>query len=225
MPSLQKLKIKGAIFDTVQTVARKRPVMDRFGVLPNTELSTIASFDSETMKWLAEIRLLSDSTLRPNSSITDGSSFDAFWRTLVYNRGTNNETSPNDTAATWLGNSFGYWYLLIKLRIQMQRGPDHHHMRAAEYILQELATPFEDWYESLCHERHFFVSEQGRIGWVPLRTIAGDQICTILGMRIPVVLRKVENGWELIGGCYVHGVMDGELWDFEDLEWEFLTIV
>jgi hypothetical protein len=43
----------------------------------------------------------------------------------------------------------------------------------------------------------------------------GDMVCIIFGCSVPVVLRKVSTGggnahYEVIGECYVHGMMDGE---------------
>ncbi|CAI6337710.1 unnamed protein product [Periconia digitata] len=42
----------------------------------------------------------------------------------------------------------------------------------------------------------------------------GDTIAVLFGSRVPFILRKVEseveNGYRLIGDCYIHGLMDGE---------------
>ena len=41
-------------------------------------------------------------------------------------------------------------------------------------------------------------------------------ICVVKGCATPFVIRSVEQNvdghscWELIGGCYVHGLMNGE---------------
>jgi hypothetical protein len=34
-----------------------------------------------------------------------------------------------------------------------------------------------------------------------------------------MILRPVNDRWEIIGACYVHALMDGELWDLADLRW------
>ena len=45
----------------------------------------------------------------------------------------------------------------------------------------------------------------------PLQTSVGDVICVLFGCDMPVVLRKIdENSYTFIGGCYVHGIMEGE---------------
>ncbi|KAH6713313.1 heterokaryon incompatibility protein-domain-containing protein [Leptodontidium sp. MPI-SDFR-AT-0119] len=55
-----------------------------------------------------------------------------------------------------------------------------------------------------------FISNKGYPGMAPEFAAPGDLICMIFGAICPYVLRKVENGFELIGESYVHGIMDGE---------------
>jgi hypothetical protein len=73
--------------------------------------------------------------------------------------------------------------------------------------------------------RHFFVSENGKFGWVPLRTEVSDQVCVFRGMRIPVIMRPRGDRWGFIGACYVQGSLDGEIWDLDALEWRFMSFV
>jgi hypothetical protein len=56
-----------------------------------------------------------------------------------------------------------------------------------------------------------FLTSQGQI----VRTFginlkARGFICIIFGCRIPMALRRVCSHWELIGGLYVDGIMQGE---------------
>lgn len=54
---------------------------------------------------------------------------------------------------------------------------------------------------------------QGLIGSFPDYTREGDIVVLLLGQELPVVLRPLgdaENGFKLVGMCYVHGIMDGE---------------
>jgi hypothetical protein len=217
----------------VRIVARDRPrppssdisaTNGRIDLL--TALAKVAQYETAMVCWLSEIRLLADPTLSARGSIMDGSSFDAFWRTLVYNCEPRfNYNSPNQRPKAWLAISFGYWYLLKKLYMT-KRWQDNPVNRALHFsILEMLAAPFEEAEGRVRDARNFFVSQQGRIGWVPFRTQAGDRVCVFHGMRIPVILRSQGDRWEFIGACYVHGLMDGEVWDLDGLQWDFISFV
>ena len=65
------------------------------------------------VSFINKARLLSEPEVR-NHSVTSGKTFDAFWRTLLYNRShfsSAEEIQPDNS----VGVSFGYWYLLLKL--------------------------------------------------------------------------------------------------------------
>ena len=56
----------------------------------------------------------------------------------------------------------------------------------------------------------------GLLGQGPPVVPSGDLVCVILGAHTPFLLREnvVHGGqrptYQLVGGCYVHGLMDGE---------------
>jgi hypothetical protein len=56
----------------------------------------------------------------------------------------------------------------------------------------------------------FFRSPKGYIGVADWRALAADYICILLGAPVPVILRRRENHYVLIGEAYVHGFMYGE---------------
>lgn len=189
-------------------------------------IESVAHHENAMISWLSELRLTADPTLNPNGSIMDGRSFEGFWRTLVYNRGPSFDYSnPNQAAADSLSFGFGYWCLLKKLQGSRRRQDDLGRWSSHCEILEYLAAPFEEAEARVRHARKFFVSQQGRIGWVPFRTEVGDRLCVFHGMRIPVVLRARGVKWEFVGACYVHGLMDGEVWDLEGLQWRFMSFV
>jgi hypothetical protein len=53
----------------------------------------------------------------------------------------------------------------------------------------------------------------GPLGQVPLGTKIGDNFAIIDSCGVPFVLRKAEAGYKVVGACYLHGVMHGELRD------------
>lgn len=82
------------------------------------------------------------------------------------------------------------------------------------------------WDRVICHQLHrrvFWVGDK-RIGkgWESIKP--GDYVCVILGCDVPLVLRPVGDYYELIGDCYIDGIMEGEaMKDFEDRKIELET--
>jgi hypothetical protein len=228
----------GAVFDRVRALASKRPPLPRLNSEEHQRIlqghvnidileaaESVSQYETEMVSWLSEIRTLADPTLQ-SPDIMSGSCFDAFWRTLVYNREPQfNYQSPNQKPADWLGISFGYWYLWKKL--MMKRLWQQNIVQDAFFsqLLKTLADPFDKAEGRVRGGRRFFVSKNGRFGWVPLRTKVNDRVCVFRGMRIPVLMRPQGNKWEFIGACYVHGSMDGEIWDLDGLQWRFMSFV
>ncbi|KAI0468437.1 heterokaryon incompatibility protein-domain-containing protein [Xylaria cf. heliscus] len=63
--------------------------------------------------------------------------------------------------------------------------------------------------------RRMFYTESGYIGLGPRLTWDGDRVFLVKGSRTPLLLRPQpqEGKWELLGDCYVHGIMQGEAFD------------
>ncbi|KAH7417920.1 heterokaryon incompatibility protein-domain-containing protein [Cadophora sp. MPI-SDFR-AT-0126] len=61
--------------------------------------------------------------------------------------------------------------------------------------------------------RQLMISKKGYIGLGPVPARQGDLICVLYGCSVPVILRKVDKHYILVGECYVHGLMDGEALD------------
>jgi hypothetical protein len=58
--------------------------------------------------------------------------------------------------------------------------------------------------------RVIFVSGTGWLGLAPWGTVEGDVVFVAVGADVPYVLRAREDGYELVGECYVQGIMEGE---------------
>ncbi|KAK1655115.1 heterokaryon incompatibility protein-domain-containing protein [Colletotrichum phormii] len=56
-----------------------------------------------------------------------------------------------------------------------------------------------------------FVSDDNKIGRCNVVARPGDAIALLFGCPFPVVLRRQELGFELVGACYISGMMYGEL--------------
>ena len=58
--------------------------------------------------------------------------------------------------------------------------------------------------------RTFFITKSGYMGMGPMPLEVGDTICVVLGCNVPLLLRKYEEHYILVGECFVWGLMDGE---------------
>jgi Heterokaryon incompatibility protein (HET) len=56
----------------------------------------------------------------------------------------------------------------------------------------------------------FFTTTSGYAGLGPNPCQPGDKIVIIFGCASPLVLRPIGSHYELVGECYVHGIMHGE---------------
>jgi hypothetical protein len=112
---------------------------------------------------------------------------EAVWRTLVTNK--EDEWTFNEAPGHWAA-TYTVWVNDEGVR----QGRDHFRIAMAQYLF-----------------RNFVISRKGYFGLAPRKTLPGDKICVILGCSVPVVLRKVDKGYRLIGDIYVHGIMKGEV--------------
>lgn len=85
-----------------------------------------------------------------------------------------------------------------------------------DHYFQHRLSSSED-YEAFIRDgligRGIFCSSEGYMGLVPYGTRRGDIICVVLGCKVPIVLRRAladETQWEVVGACYVEGLMNGE---------------
>jgi hypothetical protein len=70
--------------------------------------------------------------------------------------------------------------------------------------------------------RRMMVTSRGFVGAAHRQSQTGDSIVLLKGATLPMVLRKCEGGWRIVGEAYVQGIMNGEFWnkqkegDFEE---------
>lgn len=94
----------------------------------------------------------------------------------------------------------------------------------------ERKPPFGDIASTIgmsVYEKAFFITKEGYIGLGPQDLQVDNEVFVILGSRVPLILRQEKENQKyepqgfslctvchsLIGRCYVHGIMDGEVMD------------
>jgi hypothetical protein len=66
-----------------------------------------------------------------------------------------------------------------------------------------------------CKGRKLFRTTRSDFGLGPRASREGDVCCVLLGSRVPIVLRNVNTHYVLVGEAYLHGFMDGEVFEME----------
>ena len=69
------------------------------------------------------------------------------------------------------------------------------------------------WCLKLLRGRTLFETQDGYVGIGPPSAQPGDAVCVLLGSKVPMLLRPfstvANNGFTVMGECYVHGLDDG----------------
>jgi hypothetical protein len=63
-------------------------------------------------------------------------------------------------------------------------------------------------------------TEKGYVGMVSEATKCGDKIVLLEGGSSPFVLRPLGQQYQIVGACYIHGIMNGEAWSESGLHLE-----
>jgi len=91
--------------------------------------------------------------------------------------------------------------------------------------LQPEAMAYYRLHRDLAGGKLFFLTDDRYMGLAPLDTIEGDRVCVILGCSVPFIVRPTADGWIQVGECYVHGLMEGEAMDMEDIEIQDIRLI
>ncbi|GAW19669.1 hypothetical protein ANO14919_091580 [Xylariales sp. No.14919] len=98
----------------------------------------------------------------------------------------------------------------VSLRFDKIHGP-YDFLRLWLHVKQSVLSDFTVYAQiirALCHR--FFHTANGYLGLGPPATLPGDLVCVLGGCTMPLVLRRVDSHYLLVGQCHVLGLMDGE---------------
>jgi hypothetical protein len=129
-----------------------------------------------------------------------------FWRTLTGNRGQDASNPPH------------YFQRACAFFFASERTTDDQYATAVHDDHPKFVAEFLQRVQAIIWKRRMIITDQERLlGLAPEGVQDGDLICIIFGCSVPVALRKIvgdemtgEHHYELVGDCYVHGMMDGE---------------
>ncbi|KAE9977567.1 hypothetical protein BLS_001276 [Venturia inaequalis] len=124
---------------------------------------------------------------------------ESLWRTLVADRGPNGSPAPvfYRRACHYAFKQTG-----IASAIDTEQLLDNISLSMVKEFLQRV--------QEAVWNRQLIKTKRGYLGLAPDAAEKGDMVCILYGCSVPVVVREAENGnFELVGECYVDGMMEG----------------
>jgi hypothetical protein len=74
--------------------------------------------------------------------------------------------------------------------------------------------------------RSFALTSAGLLGWVPSNSEPGDMVAVFGGAEFPQALRPTRSGhYQILGRCFVPGLMEGQASEMTQIPWETITLI
>ena len=215
-----KLKTTGTIFDTISITSEVAQALTLVELVD--PLSRTSQFIARNVESVLE---------HCQRYSTSCSIFTAFWHTLVAGK----DSSGRRKAPTTAPDDFSPIFALL-IDIATKGSPSildqptfkrkltlaNLKVRQPSKVYRLMQIAFKDAMEC----RRFCVTSNGYMGLFPQTTHVGDEISVISGGHIPFVVRRLSgDDFQLVGECYVHGIMDGEVAQLTKLSRAEMTFV
>ena len=189
------LHVSGIIVDNIKIIDNSVPSGPNQGT---NIISIVESMEFTLRKAIVE-EIVPD-TLDPEHS-------ESFWRTLVADQSM--IFGSHSGSRTPAPRAYARMFSVVRHRSPVPEDflPNLRSPARKEQFVQ----PFRLSLLQTLEGQRFFITNKGLIGIGPGNLRASDVIVIILGADMPFVLRQRGNGFhQLIGVCYVHGIMNGE---------------
>lgn len=215
-PDDSSLVIFGMLFDIVSNIS----------ALADPCLKDLINCNSHTSEFVTRSMHIARKHCQPYPS---GSGlFDAFWQTLVAGKDDSGKMkAPSDFAAIFA--------LLIDSATgtspSMPDQPNPKRKLTIENLkYRRPSRTFRQMqiaYEAAVKERRFGTTSQRYMALFPRGTKEGDEICIFSGGHVPFVVRQQATSslYQLVGECYVHGIMNGEAMHMTGLEMKDIELI
>ncbi|KAG0651481.1 hypothetical protein D0Z07_1555 [Hyphodiscus hymeniophilus] len=221
-----KLRVRGAIIDTIRLngMAWRYYSMDReqssFAPFMEAPNAVIPDFTDEDGRCVVR-------TFAKTFAHTHGPRFDpseglesALARTLVMDRTWRGQRTASEPSFLESFNAFERLYG-AGIEDDTPATVKTHKSGIFEWVwdfteeeeseLRRLSWQYEVALQEAHKGRRFCLTGDGHMCTTPYDTQRDDVVVILEGLKMPFVLRKSGEDWKLIGDCYVHGIMDGEL--------------
>jgi hypothetical protein len=206
-----QLKLMGIVFDTVSTIITTFP----------REIGGEHHFED----WISRV------DDRTSYDCTNEDIHTAYFKVLSTDQSALSSRIDDDYINTYYPE-YRRWIRTLDINKQLQETDGssqklHYKWTRADFKNMPKGLVKEIWHEiktQYAHGRYVFHASKGYIGLGPLDMKFGDKICLLFGGSVPYVVRPIKRHiFQLVGECFVHGVMDGEVLqksdaaDFQDI--------
>ncbi len=218
----ESLELSVVHVGTTTAVSRPWNPLELDGGPINTTLS-----DVSWLKYWAHARELS-SWIDAQSSVTQaGYTSSQFWQALVADMVTKNLTSYRSREFPEFARSMEAFRLFaFALPQENENTVGTGTQRTGVSVFQSPQQPAQNdqpdkeawlYFTSLAIGmlRSLAITDTGMPCQVPRNTCPGDLLCVVPGAPMPMVLRPEAEHYLIVGCCYIHGVMDGQIFENE----------
>lgn len=193
---LRVLFLDGVVFDGIRT-------------LSNVLLPSPGDYLESVPQWESIVQ-----SAQPHPTGEDMAT--VFWHTLIADNGVRGDESDK-----YHRDLYDAWENINERNIALVQKRKSNWTPLVEIqTLNMRAVEFHAAMVEVCVGRRIFVTTQGYIGLGPADAREDDLICVLHGSPVPFLLRPSETGgeFELVGECFVHGLMSGEALSMEDVK-------
>jgi hypothetical protein len=218
----KKLEVDGWVIDEVNMTG---PVLESENHLVHNEWTKWAESVIKVQKTLGSWEAIACSS----STYPSGeSNFDAYWQTLQGGCVYGNYDAIRASFYIWYRHNIPFrilqimrldqvWVLKLGLLLQglffwIVCGILKFDGIARLLQVDPVTTGFPQLATHMSYRR-MIKTDNGLFGLAGPLTVPGDTIVLCSGGKLPLVLRPNGEDWKLVGECYIHGIMDGSLWD------------
>ena len=121
---------------------------------------------------------------------------------------------PDQRARLLLADFAEYWIQNCATNNERANGILDPGIDSLSINFEELPPPSAYKYMSAASlalkQRRLFYSKRGYFGLGPVVMRPGDIVCVLFGAQVPLILRRKDSRYRLVGESYVHGIMYGE---------------
>ncbi|KAK8128885.1 hypothetical protein PG984_009993 [Apiospora sp. TS-2023a] len=211
------LVVRGILIDTVSAIMTLKQVQDTpqslLRLVEPTGAVPRPSGEDDYAQALFRTMIFEDRTLHKSMFSTRGynTGNDRYIRMALgfaHCLGLSDATDKSETSFldSFLGLKIGDRTLLQHYEHLLETDPGELQWHYREYLIRSNETSEKS-------ASTFFVTNGNRIGKGPRDLTQGDCVAVIYGCRIPLVLRPSGQYFQLVGPCYMHGAMFGEIID------------